>query len=342
MSKLVCSTSWHPVGCTFLDWSINYLSGQNKILNRNLGWIKLVDNPVQKINAHGHKKNHPSGFDQTVECVDFLRKQSDLVTLYPFPLSADLAAAKLGKDMSNINASDWQQIKDYSIHDYNQTLQWLSDQGADIVFVSLNKSLVVYQNIEIRSLDRLFHINHPAKTFQDVRDSLDQVFFKDSTAQWKKLNLVHSWDIRERLALDTRPFDLIVENVNLAVEHHWVDCQELWHNGTEKILEILSWLRLEVDQSRLKNWYKIYAQWQSLYLKKLSFQFNYQHIVDCVVNGWSFPINLTFDQEVVIQHCLIYQHNLNLKTWRLEKFPSNTIELHQLLEPNFHPIAKIY
>lgn len=342
MSKLVCSTSYHPVGCTFLDWSINYLNGQSVLFTKEHGWTNIVSNPIEKINAHKHKKNHPSGFDQTVECVNFLKQHSDLITLYPFPLSADLAAAKLGKDLANMDAEDWQQIKEYSAHDYNQTLQWLSEQGADIVFVSLNKSLTVYQNVEIRSMDRLFHINQPAKTLQEFRNSQDILFFKDSMEQWKKLNLVHIWDIRERLALDTRPFDPIVENVNLSLEHHWVDCQTLWYNGVEIIVDILNYLNLDIDQKRLKNWSKVYAQWQTLHVNRLSFQFNYKHIVDCVVNGWSFPINLTFDQEVVIQHCLIYQHNLNLKTWLLDKFPNNTMQLHQLLETNTHPIAKIY
>jgi hypothetical protein len=72
----------------------------------------------------------------------------------------------------------------------------------------------------------------------------------------------------------------------------------------------------------------------------LEFCYNYKHIVDSVVNNWYYQIDLTFEQEVVIQHCLIYQHNLNLKTWELTKFPSNTQDLHKLLEPNIHPITQ--
>jgi hypothetical protein len=73
----------------------------------------------------------------------------------------------------------------------------------------------------------------------------------------------------------------------------------------------------------------------------LQFEYNYKHIVESIVNNWSYPIDLTFDQEIVIQHCLIYHYGLNLKTWQLEKFPNNTQDLHKLLEPNIHPLGDL-
>ena len=47
--------------------------------------------------------------------------------------------------------------------------------------------------------------------------------------------------------------------------------------------------------------------------------------------------NLDLMQEAAIQRELIYNYSLNLKTWQLEKF-TNTKQLHNLLEPNLHPI----
>jgi hypothetical protein len=327
MSKLVCSTSWHPVGCTFLDWSINYLSGQHKTLNRNLGWIKLVDNPVQNINAHGHKKNHPSGLEQTADYVNFLQQQSEFVTMYPFPLSFDKAALLLEKNISNIVQDDWAKIVAYVNTEYNQMLHWLDDHKAKIIFVATDKTSPLYF-----TNDRTQH----------QLSYSDQAFFKDSVSKWTELKLDNIWDVRERLALDTRPFDITSESMDLSFDHFWINSQDLWFNGAKKIVEILNWAEVDIDQSRVNQWTEVHKQWQRIQLSALEFQLNYQHIVDCVINGWSFPINLTFAQEVVIQHCLIYQHNLNLKTWQLEKFPSNTNHLHQLLEPNIHPVAKIY
>ena len=61
--------------------------------------------------------------------------------------------------------------------------------------------------------------------------------------------------------------------------------------------------------------------------------------MDAIVNNWHYEIDLTFEQEVIVQHCLIYQHGLNLKTWQLEQFPRNTRDLHRLLEPNTHTVS---
>ena len=49
-------------------------------------------------------------------------------------------------------------------------------------------------------------------------------------------------------------------------------------------------------------------------------------------------LKLDIIQEAFIQHELIYKHNLNLKTWQLEKF-TNTQQLHNLLETNTHPLG---
>ena len=45
--------------------------------------------------------------------------------------------------------------------------------------------------------------------------------------------------------------------------------------------------------------------------------------------------NLDIVQEATIQHELLYKHNLNLKTWQLEKFMDSK-QLHSLLEPNIY------
>jgi hypothetical protein len=105
----------------------------------------------------------------------------------------------------------------------------------------------------------------------------------------------------------------------------------------------MEFCELAVDATRWESWLAVYNKWQKLHLEILEFTFNYQHIVDAIVNDWYYELNdLSFEQEIVIQHCLIYQHGLNLKTWGLEKFPANTKELHQLLEPNIHKIDSIY
>lgn len=338
MSQIICSTSFYSVGCTFMDWSINYIHGKSRMLNKNLGWIDIVNNPLEKTNAHGHKKNHPSGWDNTINCVEFLQQNSDFATLYPFPMTIGDAACKLQKDINNLSNADNTEIFNLIYQDYHNMIKWLGCH-TKTVFVAADKSWPLFHTVENRAMEKLLHINKTPQSVQELRNSKDLIFFRDSTQQWSQLNLNDIWDLRERLALDTRPFDLYPENVDFSFDHFWIESKDWYFNGHKKIKQIMNWLDLTVCQDRYEHWLPVYRQWQDVQLQALEFQFNYQHIVDCVLHGWSFPIDLTFDQEVVIQHCLIYQHNLNLKTWQLTKFPNNTQDLHKLLEHNTHPLT---
>ena len=67
----------------------------------------------------------------------------------------------------------------------------------------------------------------------------------------------------------------------------------------------------------------------------------FDKIINYIIEGYELNLdkfNLDLVQEAAIQHELIYKHNLNLKTWQLTKF-TNTRQLHNLLEPNIHPLT---
>lgn len=342
MKKIICSTSTYSIGCTFLDWSINFLSGQTTHFNKNKGILSLSQNPLTENNAHGHLKNHPSGLKQTQEFVEFLESHTDFVTAYPHPLELNVAAEILGKNILKIKPEQFNQINEFVIQDYQDLLYWLSTKNAKIIFVSLDPFLSMYANTSLRNFQKSPFGPGPIESEEHLREIKDLIFFQESVDEWKNLNLNDVWDIRERLALSTRPLEIIHHNIDFSFDHYWIDSRDLWFNGVNKIQEIMSWLELPVDASRVESWKIVYMQWQNIQAKKLEFQNTYSHIVDAIVNGWSYPIDLTFEQEVVIQHCLIYQHNLNLKTWQLEKFPNNTLELYKLLEPNIHPLSNTY
>lgn len=340
MTKLVCCTSAaSSVGCTFLDWSIHFLSGKNKFLNSNAkGWLDLVSDPLVNNNAHAHKKNHPSGFKETESIIKFLKEYNELVSYYPFPIRIESAGADVNIHNVPTNSDEWQRIRNYQKDDYNRLLKYSESESAKIIFISLDNSLILYHRFT-RSLDRLIYTNRPAKSIEEVRDTVDSLFFKESVEYWDKLGLNNIWDKRERLALCTRPLDhsdLIA--VDFSFDHYWLDSRTWWQDGKRQIREIMNWLDISIDPNRFDTWITIYQNWQAIQFKALDFQYNCKHIIDCIINDWSYDIDLTFDQEIVIQHCLIYQHGLNLKTWQLEKFPKNTQDLHQLLEPNIHKI----
>jgi hypothetical protein len=339
MSKLICSTSVQSIGCTFLDWSIQYLSGHNKMLNKNLGWVDVLTNPLNDNNAHGHRKNHPDGLDKAQSCAKYLLENADFSTMYPHPLYVKTAADNLGKDLQNLNQLEWQQIKEHCHKDYNQMLSSLSSQGAKIIFVRMNKNMPLYLLPNLRAVGSMKQNGHTPTSVDDIRNITDMLYFKDSVDTWTKLNLTDVWDVRERTALNIKPFECVDDSIDPGIEHYCMDSSDWWLNGHEKILEVMSWAEILVQQDRFDHWLSVYNQWKSIQLKLLDFQFNYQHIIECILTNKECFINLTFDQEVVIQHCLMYQHNLNLKTWQLSKFPNNTQDLHRLLEPNIHPVT---
>jgi hypothetical protein len=339
MNKLICCTSDISVGCTFMDWSIHFLSGQTEFYNISQGWIPLSSNPISKINAHGHQKNHPSGLDESKKTIQALLKENRLVSYYPWALRFSEAAENLGINAQNMTSTEWQLMNDYRANDYNQLLKFSESCQAKVIFVSLGDSLSIYANT-VRVFDSfLFTQDATPTSSQDIYDEKDSVFFKDSVEVWNKLGLTNKWDTRERLALSW-PFDQIQNyKIDFSFDHYWLDSQAWWYDGKQQIKNIMDWLKLTINPDRFAQWIPMYEDWQQIQFKILKFIFDYKHIVECIVNNWSYPIDLTFEQEVIIQRCLIYQHGLNFKTWQLEKFPNNTKDLHQLLEPNIHPLT---
>ena len=87
MNQIACITSTSSLGATFVDWSIHYLSGKDKYFSTvDQQWVPLTFDPLIQSNAHKHKKNHPSGWQDTKISIETLKKQSEFVSFYPYPL----------------------------------------------------------------------------------------------------------------------------------------------------------------------------------------------------------------------------------------------------------------
>lgn len=338
MSSIVAVTSIHSIGASFLEWSINYLSGGNKYFNTNFGIMDLVDDPLSGSNAHKHVKNHPMGLHETKDTLDKFKEFSGLKTLYPYPLQIDPATKQLGISVFNISKENNELVQNLIRQDFDNTLALLTEHNAKIIILDLNPNMALY-NTDYRTLCYLFHDHTKmATSYDEIRESFDLVFFENKSEQWGDSESMTKWDIREKHALDYRPFDLPQLEFDKTIPHYWLDAQMLWLGGEEEITKIMSFCDIEIDSSRLDSWRQVFSRWQKIQYKHAKFCFEFEHIMDCVLRGHSYQIDLTFNQEVVIQHTLIYRHNLNLKTWQLEKFPNDTKELHLLLEPNFHEL----
>ena len=102
-AKIIAFLTGTNTGCTFLDWSVLYLSGQTEFYSfLDQDYIPLTHNPVTPLNAHGHKKNHLCGFDRNSEEVKtFLNHCQGLLTLYPWTLRFSQAAEQNGIDIES-------------------------------------------------------------------------------------------------------------------------------------------------------------------------------------------------------------------------------------------------
>lgn len=342
---IYCVTSARSVGCTFLDWSIHWLSGQSYFYQASAGdWIPLVQDPLLSSgvsNAHGHPKNHPAGWDNIRSTVNQLKSlPSGLTSLYPVPIHPDLTCQRLQLEIQQMSDSGTlRKINQYQQDDYVSALDWLTKQDIPVIYVSVDQQATGYF-WTIRSLERHYAAPRKAGSTAEKEQEYQDIFFAKSQQTWQARNLVNIWDERERLALDMRPFDLMqFKAQTFPFVYHWISCQDLWFDTERTIKRAIEWLDLPIDPSRLDPWRSITSRWQCQHNNLLRFYRMLPEIVDATIKGNYFELpSLTLQQEAIVLHCLIYQHGLNLKSWQLEHFPSNTKQLHALLEPNIHPV----
>lgn len=348
MNNVFCVTSYNSVGCTFIDWSVYFLSNQSQYYNvESNTWLPVSPNPLTELNAHGHKKNHPQGYATTKSFIEHIESLTSdrLHSIYPWALVSGAAAEYLGLPPESISdPSALKHITEFKKDDYNKLLNLCREKQIKTVFVQTDPRSILYFQKKRVLAHLLLDYKTTATNEQQFNDEFQTVFFNNSLTDWKNKGLTEIWDVRERLALDTRPFDQDLINFvpDLQHPHLWINSIDLWTRTPMVLEKILKFLELPLDNEKFTQWLPICSKWQKIQLDILEFCFNQEHIVDAIINNWHYEIDLTFDQEVIIQHCLIYQHGLNLKTWQLEKFPKNTKDLHKLLEDNIHQVPKIY
>lgn len=300
---------------------------------------------MSQLNAHGHPKNHPAGLQNFLHELDMFDQQrtNAVCSTYPIMMHYDAALTQLGLTAEQLSDSAvLATVNQWILQDYNQLFAQCHNRDTRMIFVANDANSVLYHQ-NIRALDRFMTSPERPADAQDLAKEFQQIFFAESAQAWADMNLTDIWDLRERMALNMRPFDQdLHEQFDFGQPHLWINCQQLWQQPQKTLTRIMDYCELTLDHSRQQQWIPIAQQWQQLQLQLLEFGHVQEHIVNAIVNNWNYELNLTFHQEAIIQHCLIYQHNLNLKTWQLHKFPSNTQALHQLLEPNIHPVPCIY
>ena len=181
------------------------------------------------------------------------------------------------------------------------------------------------------------------KNFDEQHNEFIKQYFSKDKQIFDKLKLSNIWDYREFLALNIRPFDIvkITDTSKFDFDYFYIDTFDLYNYFDRFINTLFDYLEVEIDNSRRIQWLDIYRGWQRLHADRVQFVYYFDQIIDHIVRGKYFDLsrfNLDIMQEAAIQHTLLYKHNLNFKTWQLEKF-TNTQQLHKLIESNIHTLT---
>jgi hypothetical protein len=308
------------VGGTFLTWSIYFLAGHNNYYSTKVNaTVELTNNPLTSINAHNFQPNEAGNINTFDQMLTLLESTSDETfrTMY-FHNFSDCDRSFTGTT--------------------SQAIIKILPKSEKIIYLSLDQKNSLYKNS--------YYQRHVLPQDQDREHQawIDE-YFLDSKEKWQQHQLTNVWDYREFLALNISPFNIIkITDVNyLQFEHHYIDSFDFYHNTCSVVQTLFDYIELSIDSERWHQWSEVSKRWQQLHISRTQFVYYFDCIIDYIIKGKSFDLarfNLDIMQEAAIQHQLIYKHNLNLKTWQLEKF-KNTNQLHCLLEDNIHPLRKI-
>ena len=206
---------------------------------------------------------------------------------------------------------------------------------------------VVY--VDNPQCNALFHCKYKKRVLprrykneEEYYQSYIDKYFANSKQHWTSVNNANTWDKRELYALTFRPFEQqkVSDYYSFVQPHFNLQTTDLWTSLHLTISNLMDYLELSVDKDRYEKWINVYDQWKKMLHDRLRFCWYFDEIIEAIIENryidlQSFELDIM--RESAILHRLIYKHNLNLKSWQLEKF-LNTKQLHNLLEPNIHSI----
>lgn len=300
------------VGGTFLTWTLYYLSGRTEYFSvRHQKIFNMPHNPLTSENAHGFFTNQPNNIDEFKKFLPMLIGKNECLYMHQVRTGTQ------------------------------EIIDELSNHTTKNIVISLCKDQVLYKRRYAARAEVLaWGSDQLLFTPDEVCDDFLEHFFKESKSIWTRENLNNIWDKREFIALNVDPFDFdsILNYVDHQIPRYQLNPMDLWTNFDRTVKDLFDYMELTIDYSRYQPWLQIYNQWKTIHHDNIKFVWYFSTIIDCVLNNIDFDLkrfNLDLLQEAAIQHFLIYNHNLNFKTWQLTEFV-NTKQLHNLLEPNIH------
>jgi len=297
-----------PGGCggTFLDWSIQYLSGQEENLvvrldaerNNVKGTLtqNIVENPLMDSTAHAHQKTHPNGQSLSDIIEIFSADDHQLSTFY---YVEDMKPGQTHTSHNNI-VKTYPAVKFIS---YNFTLAHI-----DLIFW-LQYEKINWVEQRYNQIGSLTGNQTPG----EIREIISLFYPKCVKGQTLNEQLVDS------------------ENLYL------INFDDVWARLDTVIFDIFDFLELTIDKTRYLHWVDMYRAW--LEKNKTDFFDDLPTILDCIVTGKSLDLghyNMTFAKEVVLASKLLYNYNLALKFGEADDLRTNTLQWHSILEENVY------
>jgi hypothetical protein len=312
-------------GGTFLTWSLYYLTGQTEYYSvTQQQKTSLISDPVTVNNAHGFRPNQPNMSAHFIDQVDAL---------------------------SNRPAEEFNVVYFHNFGDCNQQPGGPTSVAIDTtikhfekrVYLGISPQNSLYQfAYDKRVLSPNPQTGKPFSSQQEQYQNFIETYFEQSRKIWQEHGLTQVWDQREFLALNCRPNDIVrISDVHgFDFDHFYIDSMDLWTQFDSTVLKLFEYLELDIDPGRWDQWLEVYNKWKKIHYQRIRFVMYFDTIIQYILQGNSMDLesfDLDIMQESAIQHTLIYNHNLNLKTWQLNKF-LNTQQLHSLLETNTHSL----
>lgn len=311
---------WH-----FFDWSLQYLSGKERYYKfASQQWVPISNDPTLSVTAHNHQINYVYNIQQLEDFNSQVNKLNDA----PVVLQNGINFHTLNKNCNprDLTVEQRQELDQKVIYEITQLANRASELGFRLITLTWSpehRYIPVYQ---IRQAHR--YDTGQIMESDCVLDNWLETFFPGSANYFDST----LWDRRELAAVNMRidnthntKIDFIRQQIPKIKLY---TTQEFWYNADHIF---------NCNNIQFENWKQVYNKWQKIHDIQLSV--DYEKILDAIVTGKSLDMtryNLNFLKEAFIQHGLIYRYNLNLKNWKLEHFPNDTLQLHQLLEHNIH------
>jgi len=324
---------YHNSGGHFLTWSMYYLCGYDEYFSKDEDkYISLpeIDNTITQTrkNFHIFKPTKSRGYNDT------LNKIGKAEFIYASVISDELAAKHLNIDLNYQDDNHKKQLEEFNAEDSIK----LFNISKDYPLVFIDYCDYDYRNQFYNNRNPL---SRSSKSYDSFEDELKEVelFYSSKTGNYFDENI---WDRREKLALMLnylyKKFDYY-KHFDKTLPHLYYNTDDIWNGLDSIVYEIAEFFNQKIDYDRFTSWKIIYSRWRENHKQYFSRHLN--RITRAIVNNEYLSLKrfeMDFYKECLIQSSLIYDYNLNLKTWGLEKFPENTRDLHSLLEPNIHVI----